>query len=212
MIELKNNQLTIIVSEKGAELQSIKNANGKEYLWQGDPKYWGRRSPILFPIVCSVNNETYRVDGKEYHLPRHGFDSVDDGSDALGDLDALEPLCRDVIEPPGSGETAHDGTVFVEHLDIDAALPQETDLPRSGDGVAVSDRYRGGILETVGKGAACHLLEAFTGNDFRTQLPAARQGPAGGSAENGCGKSVAAFHRFSSAGLGEGGNGKQQDC
>ena len=73
MIELKNNQLTIIVSEKGAELQSIKNANGKEYLWQGDPKYWGRRSPILFPIVCSVNNETYRVDGKEYHLPRHGF-------------------------------------------------------------------------------------------------------------------------------------------
>ena len=73
MIELKNNQLTIIVSEKGAELQSIKDANGKEYLWQGDPKYWGRRSPILFPIVCSVNNETYRVDGKEYHLPRHGF-------------------------------------------------------------------------------------------------------------------------------------------
>ena len=73
MIELKNDQLTIIVSEKGAELQSIKDANGKEYLWQGDPKYWGRRSPILFPIVCSVNNETYRVDGKEYHLPRHGF-------------------------------------------------------------------------------------------------------------------------------------------
>ena len=73
MIELKNDLLTVIVSEKGAELQSIKDANGKEYLWQGDPKYWGRRSPILFPIVCSVNNETYRVDGKEYHLPRHGF-------------------------------------------------------------------------------------------------------------------------------------------
>ncbi len=73
MVELRNEQISIIVSEKGAELQSIKSTNGKEYLWQADPKYWNRHSPILFPIVCSVNNETYRVDGKEYHLPRHGF-------------------------------------------------------------------------------------------------------------------------------------------
>ena len=73
MIELRNEQLTIKVAEKGAELQSIKDASGKEYLWQADPKFWGRHSPILFPIVCSVNGETYRVDGKEYHLPRHGF-------------------------------------------------------------------------------------------------------------------------------------------
>ena len=73
MVELKNEQLSIIVSEKGAELQSIKDASGKEYLWQGDPTYWPRRSPILFPIVCSVNDETYSVDGKTYHLPRHGF-------------------------------------------------------------------------------------------------------------------------------------------
>ena len=73
MVELKNEQLSVVVSEKGAELQSIKDASGKEYLWQADPKYWNRRSPILFPIVCSVNDETYRVDGKEYHLPRHGF-------------------------------------------------------------------------------------------------------------------------------------------
>ena len=73
MVELRNEQLSIVVSEKGAELQSIKDANGKEYLWQGDPKFWPRRSPILFPIVCSVNDETYRVDGQEYHLPRHGF-------------------------------------------------------------------------------------------------------------------------------------------
>ena len=73
MVELKNEQLSVVISEKGAELQSIKDANGKEYLWQADPKYWGRHSPILFPIVCAVNDETYRVDGQEYHLPRHGF-------------------------------------------------------------------------------------------------------------------------------------------
>ena len=73
MVELKNEQLTIVISEVGAELQSIKDANGKEYLWQADPNFWPRHSPILFPIVCSVNNDTYRIEGKEYHLPRHGF-------------------------------------------------------------------------------------------------------------------------------------------
>ena len=73
MIELRNEQIAIVVAEMGAELQSIKDTEEKEYLWQGDEKYWPRRSPILFPLVCSVENDTYRVEGKEYHLPRHGF-------------------------------------------------------------------------------------------------------------------------------------------
>ena len=73
MIELSNEQISILVAEKGAELQSIKDAVGHEYLWQADPNYWPRHSPVLFPIVCSVNNETYRAEGREYHLPRHGF-------------------------------------------------------------------------------------------------------------------------------------------
>ena len=72
MIELKNEQLTILVAEKGAELQSVKDADGREYMWQAGPE-WNRHSPILFPIVCSVNDNTYRVDGKEYYLSRHGF-------------------------------------------------------------------------------------------------------------------------------------------
>ncbi|MBQ8096521.1 MAG: aldose 1-epimerase family protein [Prevotella sp.] len=72
MEQIKNEHLTVEVSEMGAELQSIKDSNNREYLWQGGEK-WPRRSPILFPIVCSVNDDTYTVDGKEYHLPRHGF-------------------------------------------------------------------------------------------------------------------------------------------
>ena len=72
MIELKNEQLAIRVAEMGAELQSVKDSKGREYMWQAGPE-WPRHSPVLFPIVCSVNNETYRVDGNEYHLPRHGF-------------------------------------------------------------------------------------------------------------------------------------------
>ncbi len=69
---LENNVLTIQVSEHGAELQSIRKG-AMEYLWQGDPAYWGRRSPVLFPIVGSVWEKRYRVDGHEYELGQHGF-------------------------------------------------------------------------------------------------------------------------------------------
>lgn len=73
MEQLKNDRLTVEISSHGAELQSIKNAEGHEYLWQGDDKYWPRRSPLLFPIVCGLWKNEYRIDGKTYSLPRHGF-------------------------------------------------------------------------------------------------------------------------------------------
>ena len=72
MQTLTNDVLTVQVSEHGAELQSIRKGD-TEYLWQGDPAYWGRRSPVLFPIVGSVWEKRYRVDGVEYELGQHGF-------------------------------------------------------------------------------------------------------------------------------------------
>ena len=60
------------VSTHGAELQSLQ-LNGREYLWHGDPAYWGRRSPILFPMVGKVYGNVFRVDGKEYPMGQHGF-------------------------------------------------------------------------------------------------------------------------------------------
>ena len=72
MQTLKNEILTIQVSGHGAELQSIRK-DGYEYLWQGNPEYWGRRSPVLFPIVGSVWEKQFRVDGKVYEMGQHGF-------------------------------------------------------------------------------------------------------------------------------------------
>ena len=72
MQTLKNEILTIQVSEHGAELQSIRK-DDYEYLWQGNPEYWGRRSPVLFPIVGSVWEKCFRVDGKVYEMGQHGF-------------------------------------------------------------------------------------------------------------------------------------------
>lgn len=72
MQTLKNDLLTVMISEHGAELQSIVKGT-HEYLWQGDPAFWGRRSPVLFPIVGSVWEKKFRVDGKEYEMSQHGF-------------------------------------------------------------------------------------------------------------------------------------------
>ena len=71
---LKNNQLTVKINPKGAELSSLfNNENQTEYLWNADPAFWGKSSPVLFPIVGSLKNNIYRFEGKKYTLPRHGF-------------------------------------------------------------------------------------------------------------------------------------------
>lgn len=78
MQTLSNDILSVTIAERGAEMQSIRDAQGHEYLWQTDPKYWAKHSPTLFPIVCGLWNDTYHLDGKEYHMLRHGFASKSD--------------------------------------------------------------------------------------------------------------------------------------
>lgn len=72
MKTISNSQLTLRVSNHGAELCSIV-CNGKEYLWQADPAFWKRHSPVLFPIVGSVWDNEYRINGIPYPLSQHGF-------------------------------------------------------------------------------------------------------------------------------------------
>lgn len=73
-VTLTNDVLSVVISTHGAELQSIVNIRtGEQYLWQGDSAFWGRRSPVLFPIVGSVWNGEYRMDGNVYRLGQHGF-------------------------------------------------------------------------------------------------------------------------------------------
>ena len=72
--EISNPSLRISVSEKGAELQSIFNINtGLEYVWDADPAYWSKKSPVLFPIVGGLKQNTFYYDQKAYALNRHGF-------------------------------------------------------------------------------------------------------------------------------------------
>jgi galactose mutarotase-like enzyme len=72
MASIKTNEIKVEATSKGAELQSIQGS-GIEYLWQGDPAFWPRRSPLLFPIVGSLPGGTYSHVGKTYKLGNHGF-------------------------------------------------------------------------------------------------------------------------------------------
>jgi galactose mutarotase-like enzyme len=71
-ITLQNSLLTATINPKGAELNSLKDST-TEYIWHGDPKFWGKHSPVLFPIVGTLKNNSYLHNGQPYALNRHGF-------------------------------------------------------------------------------------------------------------------------------------------
>lgn len=71
--ELKNDNLTVSIESFGAELTSILDKNGTEYLWCGDSKFWGRHSPVLFPVVGKPRDGKFTYEGKEYAMGQHGF-------------------------------------------------------------------------------------------------------------------------------------------
>ena len=68
-VKIENEKLFVTINEHGAELASLINkSNGINYLWSGDSKYWGRKSPVLFPIEGALKDGKMFVDGKEYRM------------------------------------------------------------------------------------------------------------------------------------------------
>ncbi len=74
MVKLENEHLQVVLAEKGAELRSLTGVHsGMEFLWSANPAYWAKVSPVLFPIVGSLKENTYSYKNQSYTLPRHGF-------------------------------------------------------------------------------------------------------------------------------------------
>lgn len=74
LYHLTNKYLSVSISDKGAELQSIVHRITElEYMWSGDPSFWGKKSPVLFPIVGGLKNNSYQFNETTYQLGRHGF-------------------------------------------------------------------------------------------------------------------------------------------
>ncbi len=70
---IKNDRLQVTVDTLGAQLMSVRSAEGCEYLWQGDPAYWADRAPVLFPIIGRLEGKQYQLEGKCYPMTIHGF-------------------------------------------------------------------------------------------------------------------------------------------
>lgn len=74
MITIRNSQLCARIALLGAEVQSLQDCQSQqEYMWHGDAAYWKGHSPLLFPNVGSLWEGEWRLDGKSYRLPKHGF-------------------------------------------------------------------------------------------------------------------------------------------
>lgn len=73
LLSLKNQGYTVTLETVGAELKSYKSEAGKEFVWNSDPKFWPRSSPLLFPSIGNLRNGKTIINGQEYEIPRHGF-------------------------------------------------------------------------------------------------------------------------------------------
>lgn len=72
LVTIKNDVIKAEIDTFGAELKSVVK-NGKEYMWNADPAYWKRTSPVLFPFVGSVVGSKYTYENKTYLMSQHGF-------------------------------------------------------------------------------------------------------------------------------------------
>ncbi len=73
LVTIGNGTLTVAIEDAGAQLASVRDAAGREYLWQGDPEIWPRRAPLLFPTVGRLKDGAYLLSGERYKIPTHGF-------------------------------------------------------------------------------------------------------------------------------------------
>lgn len=72
--QIKNEELTVTLTDFGGTLASIKDSEGNEYLWQGDKTYWSGTAPVLFPICGSIRGDKAQIGGnKTTQMPRHGI-------------------------------------------------------------------------------------------------------------------------------------------
>ena len=72
IVTISNATLTATINTLGAELISLVK-NNKNYIWNIDETYWNKTSPVLFPVVGRLKNDSYSFNGKTYQMTRHGF-------------------------------------------------------------------------------------------------------------------------------------------
>lgn len=73
LVTIASDRLTARISPLGAELWSLTDAAGREYMTDADPAFWTGHAPLLFPVVGALRHGCYRLGGRTFSLPKHGF-------------------------------------------------------------------------------------------------------------------------------------------
>ncbi len=98
IVTLKNDTFTAKVDSLGAQLISLQDAKGTEYIWQRDPAYWQNCSPLLFPTVGNCRNGKTMIEGEWFEIPKHGFCKTTDFAVEQTAADAAVFTIRDSRE------------------------------------------------------------------------------------------------------------------
>jgi galactose mutarotase-like enzyme len=155
---IRNDLLEVSVDTFGAELAGIRSiADGMEYLWQGDPAYWARRAPILFPVVGRLAEGMVRLDGREYALPQHGFARDEEFEFAGATFDSAVFRLRDRPELLARYPFHFELTVRYQLTDASVAVTYEVRNPQSTD-----------LWFSIGAhpGFACPLIPRHSFDDY----------------------------------------------
>lgn len=72
-VTLQNGRLRAEIDTLGAQLTSVQDVHGTEYIWQADPAVWGRHAPNLFPFIGRLKDGQYTLGGETYAISAHGF-------------------------------------------------------------------------------------------------------------------------------------------
>lgn len=71
--KIKSNEIEVGIDSVGAQLSSLKDNDGTEYIWQKNPDVWAKSAPVLFPVVGRSRGGVLEIEGKDYNMPIHGF-------------------------------------------------------------------------------------------------------------------------------------------
>ena len=98
-ITISNQSLHLQVETLGAQMTSLKSADGTEYLWQGDRRYWDGQAPNLFPFIGRLYKGQCCYEGEVHNMGIHGFAAGMEFTPVLQEED------RVVLELRDNGET-----------------------------------------------------------------------------------------------------------
>lgn len=145
------------IENLGAELKSYQDPAGKEYIWNSNPEYWFRSSPLLFPSIGNVRNGKTFINGKEYSMDRHGFSKDSEFS-------ILEHLENRVTFSLSDSEATKESYPFAFEL----RLTYELNGPELSMAYEVFNRDTQDMIYHIGAhpGFNCPLSEGETLNDY----------------------------------------------